>query len=598
MVVRPITTELGHSVPPEGPHTITFHLPGWETSIRFRNGDTAIQQQLRSVYPRLAPFGLTRELSTTLRKKLEAPETTGLLMFTDPAAFSMHKEYSLSEHRKEHQLSEGDLTFRVVDIHGTRLYCVSYHATKVKGVIGVWQNAGIGISTRTAEVLLKHVDSDFKAVEWAGDLDNIPPPTYLPQCDAHAKLRQRISDLLHRAPIDPEKVKVTPDDVYLYQTGMAAIYRLNAALVQRCPGTVLVLGSIFHNTFHLFEEAPGGMKHFGQCNAASRVMDQVEEYLDAHYKDGRTVSYAFLEFPSNPILVSADLNRLRRIADRYAFPLVVDDTVGSFCNIDVLPVADLLITSCTKSFSGYADVMCGSVVLNPLSCFYEPFLRRAFKDNFRNEFSPGDAETLLANSEDYLPRSTVLNHNAAVLAAYLSAQASGDPDSPIKQVLYPTTSDTRHTYESFMRHTTPDFTPGYGCLLSVDFKTMEAARAFYDDLQVHCGPHLGGHRTLAMPFNAAIFGADPAQVEYHAAYGAGPGQVRISVGLEDEGEILGTVGEALGRAVVIHQREVGARGEDGVAVGTSEGIERTAEVSVSDGDVVTAAEGMAANYEG
>jgi cystathionine beta-lyase/cystathionine gamma-synthase len=37
---------------------------------------------------------------------------------------------------------------------------------------------------------------------------------------------------------------------------------------------------------------------------------------------------------------------------------VIDDTIGSFCNIDVLPVADVVVTSITKSLSGYANV-CG-----------------------------------------------------------------------------------------------------------------------------------------------------------------------------------------------------------------------------------------------
>lgn len=591
MTVKPITTELGHSIPPEGPHTITFHLPGWETSMRFRNGDMAIFSKLRSVYPRLAPFGLTRDLATAIGQRLGAPGMTGVLMFTEPEAFALHREYALSEHRKEHRLSSDDLTFRVVDIHGTRLYCVMYHVTKIKGVIGVWQNNGIGISSRTAQELLRYVDSDFTAVEWAGDLDSIPPPTYLPQCDAHARLRRRISDLLHRAPVDPEGVKVTPDDVYLYQTGMAATYRLNAALAQHRPGTILVLGSVFHNTFHLFEESPGGMKHFGRCDSASNVMDDVEAYLGAHYGQGGTVSHAFVEFPSNPILVSADLRRLRGVADRYGFPVVVDDTVGSFCNVDVLPAADLLVSSCTKSFSGYADVMCGSVVLNPLSRLYRPLLRPAFAAGFRNELAAADAEALLANSEDYMARSAVLNRNAAAVAAYLSSRASSS--SPIKQVLYPTTSDTRQNYESFMRVPTPDFTPGYGCLLSVDFKTAGAARAFFDDIQFHCGPHLGGHRTLAMPFNATMFGADPEQAAYHAAYGAGQEQVRISVGLEDEGEVLAVVGEALGRAERAY--EVGVEA-DGVVEGVTEKEED--EVDAPGGDVVIAAEGVAANFEG
>lgn len=58
----PVTTEFGHSVPPEGPHTVTFHVPGWDTAIRFRDGDLSIFAKLRSIYPRFTPFGPARQV--------------------------------------------------------------------------------------------------------------------------------------------------------------------------------------------------------------------------------------------------------------------------------------------------------------------------------------------------------------------------------------------------------------------------------------------------------------------------------------------------------------------------------------------------------
>lgn len=513
MPIRAITTEFGHSLPPEGPHTITFNIPGWDAAMRFRDGDMATFARMRSMYPRFAPFGPTRQLAAAIAQKLALPEMTAVLMYTDPAALAVHKEYSLSPYRKVHRLSEEDLSLKIVDIHDVRLYCVIYHMAKTKGIIGVWQNTGTGILTRPAEELLKYVNTDFKEVEWLGDLDDIPAPSYYPESEAHGQLRKRISDLLHRAPVDPDKVKVMPDDVYLFQTGMASIHRLNQALIQRCPGTILVLGSVFPSTWHLFNETPGGMKHIG--DARDGVVDNVEEYLEATYKDGKTISYAFLEFPSNPILVSVDLKRLRNIANKYNFPVVVDDTVGSFCNIDILPATDILITSCTKSFSGYADVMAGSAVLNPLSPFYTS-MKQIISSTFQNEFFAADADALLANSSNYLARSTILNRNAAALADCFATRAA-DPDSPVKRVLYPTKSDTRDNYEAFMRKTTPEFTPGYGCLLAVEFEDLATARAFYDNLQLHCGPHLGAHLTLALPFNALANGRTPEEAKYHAS---------------------------------------------------------------------------------
>lgn len=530
-------------------------------------------------------------------------------MFTDPAAFSNHRTYSLSHHRKDKRLNEGDLAFKVVDIRHVRLYCVVYPLAKTPGVMGVWQNTGTGLSTRTAEELLQYIDGDFEIVDWsADDLNNVPPPTYLPESEAHGQLRKRISDLLQRQPLDPDKVKVTESDVYLYPTGMAAIYRLNEALIQRDPGTVLVLGSIFHNTYHLFEEAPGGLQHFGDASATSGVLEKVEAYLSEHYKQGNTVSYVFVEVPSNPILVTVDLTRLRNLANAYSFPLVIDDTIASFANIDVLPVADVLMTSLTKSFSGYADVMGGSVVLNPLSPHYHTTLKPLFTKLFHNEYFAGDAETLLANSVDYLPRTRILNRNAASLAAYLATKAA-DPASPVTGVLYPTTSDTRSYYEAFMRRrrtplpsNTPaaendeeEFVPGYGCLLSVDFESLATTRAFYNHLEFHCGPHLGAHRTLAMCFNAAVYGRDPEEGRYHASYGVRPEQVRISVGLESEEEIIAAVEHALRKAdeAFRSNRTGGTAEDDENVIAQAEG-----EKNQSSGDVVTAAEGTEANYGG
>lgn len=482
-------------------------------------------------------------------------------MFTGPKTFREHTEYGSSDFRKDNKLAEGDLSFKVVDIHGVRLYCVIYPMAKMPGSIGVWQHTGTGLSTRAAEDLLKYIEDDFAIVEWSGDLSDVPPPTYLPEGEVHGNLRTRIRDLLHRQPLEPEKVQVTESDVYLYQTGMAAIHRLSEVLVQRDPSATIVLGAIFHNTWHVFEEFAGGIKHFGPCGATSGVLDEVETFLSAHYGEGKTISSVFVEFPSNPLLVSVDLRRLRAITNKYAIPLVVDETISSFASVDVLPVADLVISSLTKSFSGYANVMGGSVVVNPISPHYAE-LKPLFDATFHNELFIGDAETLLSNSADYFARTTILNRNAVVLAEYL-ATAAADKNSSVTGVHFPTTSDTRANYEPFMRpkkaaaagEEDSDFAPGYGCLLSIDFTSIDTTKAFYDNLQIHSSPHLGAHRTLALIYNAVIYGKTPEEATYHASYGLKPEQIRISVGLEDEEEILAAVKAALAKADEAYVRE-------------------------------------------
>ncbi|KAI0910510.1 pyridoxal phosphate-dependent transferase [Ustulina deusta] len=140
---------------------------------------------------------------------------------------------------------------------------------------------------------------------------------------------------------------------------MASITRLHEAITSLRSGPTAVFGSVFHSSYHMFAESEGGMKHYGRADASD--LHDFEKYLEA----GGECAFVFTEFPSNPILVSVDLMRLRGLADRYGFFVVVDDTCASFANIDLLGAADAVVTSLTKAFSGYADVMAGSAVLNP-----------------------------------------------------------------------------------------------------------------------------------------------------------------------------------------------------------------------------------------
>lgn len=68
------------------------------------------------------------------------------------------------------------------------------------------------------------------------------------------------------------------------------------------------------------------------------------------------------EFPSNPLLRSPNLRRLRALADKYEFLIVVDETIGNFVNVEVMPYADVVVSSLTKVFSGDANVMGGRSV--------------------------------------------------------------------------------------------------------------------------------------------------------------------------------------------------------------------------------------------
>lgn len=91
-------------------------------------------------------------------------------------------------------------------------------------------------------------------------------------------------------------------------------------------------------------------------------IDELEAILEAEqaqYPHEPPIPALVTEFPSNPLLRSPDLSRLRTLADKYDFLIIIDDSIGNFVNVETLPFADMVATSLSKIFSGDSNVMGG-----------------------------------------------------------------------------------------------------------------------------------------------------------------------------------------------------------------------------------------------
>ena len=442
-----------------------------------------------------------------------------------------------------------DLTTRIFDIGKIRLHAIFFPLNSQPKMAPFWVDPGVGISSRTAEDCLANIDTLHEV-----SVDD-PAPQF-EEAPSQGQLRERIAGLLERTAPKPRQKKVSHDDVYLYQTGMAAIYYLHHYLQQSRNATTVQLGFPFHSTVHVFALFAPGFKHLGPGNKED--IDELEELCKSEASQGRQLQAVWTEVPYNPMLNTADMYRLRHLADTYNFILVVDDTVGSFCNVDVLPVADVVLTSLTKSFSGYADVMGGSIALNPTSPRYS-YLKSLFQSSFHNDLYNRDADVLEHNSRDYLARSLTLNKNAEAIVAYLDARAR-DPKSAVKHIYYPTEDPSLPNYTALMRPPTPEFPhPGYGCLFSVELATLETTIAFYENLHVHITPHLGAHRTVALAYIKGLFAKELDKV---ARWGLNERTIRVSVGLEDVEELREIFEHAVAKADEAFGREKGEEMED------------------------------------
>ncbi len=104
--------------------------------------------------------------------------------------------------------------------------------------------------------------------------------------------------------------------------------------------------------------------------------------------------------------------------------VVLDPTVASIVNIDVLPYCDVLVTSLTKYAARYADVMAGLLVVNPHA-----------RDAARLAYELDGLQAFVG----------AVNANASRLAAYLE----GHPR--IVRVRHPRAQCSRERFASLLR---------------------------------------------------------------------------------------------------------------------------------------------------
>ncbi|KAH7909622.1 pyridoxal phosphate-dependent transferase [Hygrophoropsis aurantiaca] len=357
---------------------------------------------------------------------------------------------------------------------------------------------------------------------------------------------------------------VTEDDVYLYPTGMTAIWNAHQLVLgARPPAKSVCFGFPYTDTLKILQKWGPGCHFLG--HGLDSDIDTLETILATETASSASststppVLALFTEFPSNPLLRSANLPRLRALADKYDFLLVVDETIGNFVNVEVLPYADIVVSSLTKIFSGDANAMGGrcvifrssrifirttfddtsgpnkhaySLVLNPKGRHYttlKAHMRTAYEDIFFSE----DALFVERNSRDFAQRIKIIDANTHAVCSFLYSRSVSSPNPPpspaVKQVFYP----TYITPEHYNACRLPE--GGFGGLFSLTFTSLAASEAFFDALPCYKGPSLGTNFTLACPYTIL---AHFTELPWAAEYGVEEGLVRISVGMEGKELLL------------------------------------------------------------
>ena len=247
-----------------------------------------------------------------------------------------------------------------------------------------------------------------------------------------------------------------------------------------------------------------------------------------------TTRLVWVETPSNPMLKICDLAAVAAVCRRKQVLLAVDNTfMTPFFQQPLALGADLVVHSTTKYLNGHSDVVGGAVVVN------DGGLREriAFLQNAVGAVpSPFDSFMVLRGIKTLHVRMARHDENGRAIAEWLAGHRQVD------RVIYPGLPS--HPQHSIARRQQR----GFGGMISFDLKgDLEAARRFLKACRVFaCAESLGGVESLIE--HPAIMTHASVPPDRRRALGIADGFIRLSVGIEDIGDLRGDLETAFATA--------------------------------------------------
>jgi cystathionine gamma-synthase len=252
------------------------------------------------------------------------------------------------------------------------------------------------------------------------------------------------------------------------------------------------------------------------------------EQIEAAIAEGCQVVY--LESPTNPTLKVMDIARLSAAAHEVGALVVADNTFATPINQNPLTLGvDLVLHSATKFLGGHADALGGVVCGAPelIAKIYH------YREITGASLDPMAAYLLVRSMKTLALRVRQQNENALAIARWLQKQPA------VAAVNYPGLETHLH-HDVAARQMR-----GFGGMLSFTLQGgFEAVKRVLPRLRLaHLAANLGAVETLAgVPATTSHVECTAAERE---AMGIPEGLVRYSVGIEDAGDLMRDLEQAL-----------------------------------------------------
>jgi methionine-gamma-lyase len=324
------------------------------------------------------------------------------------------------------------------------------------------------------------------------------------------------------------------EDALTFSSGMSAIATLLLTFVQ--PGDVIVhSGPLYAATETLIGRILGKFGVSWLDFPAGAEREEIEAVLDRAKAQGR-VSLIYLESPANPTNALVDVQAVAAARDAlfdgdHRPPIAIDNTfLGPLWSKPLEHGADLSVYSLTKYAGGHSDLVAGGVVGS--KALITPI--RMMRNTIGTITDPNSAWMLLRSLETLELRMSRAGENAEKVCAFFR-------DHPkVESVGYLGFLTDGRQADIYRRHCT-----GAGSTFSLYLKGGEReAFAFLDSLKIaKLAVSLGGTETLASAPAAMTHLSVPD--ERKKALGISDNLVRISIGVEDAGDLIADFDQAL-----------------------------------------------------
>ncbi|MBN8544635.1 MAG: PLP-dependent transferase [Ignavibacteria bacterium] len=479
--------DCGEPLPFNNPHAVSVSLPALSDVIGYEEGDPQIINKMRAGYPRFRMNNFLTESVILYRERKGTDDKYEVLPLSSFSAVKLLMDKFGEEFSTDHNGH-----FPLIKIEKT--------SAALPGVKSFLQNTGIIPSSRQAE--------DFLIEE--GKLKS----PYEEEVESRESALEIILETLSDA------YSCNSGDIILANGGMNAVYSVFESIrgIQSKAGRTIFVqfGWMYLDTISI-------LKNFGTNYTNVSTVEELEALLRAR---GNEVAALFLEIPNNPFVRTPDLPKISGLLKQYDVPLIVDGTVGTPYNVEVLTRSDIVIESLTKYACGNADLLMGAIVLNRKSEF-SGSVAKSISEMVEPPYIR-ELQRLAFEIKGYRERMGKISANTAGLADYLS----GNPK--IKKLYWALGEDSSENYKKLMM--------GEGSvagMISIVFD--KPLQNYYDRLRIAQGPSLGTEFTLGMPYfymaHYDLLKTTEGR-KYLSGLGIDPELIRISVGTEPLEELI------------------------------------------------------------